>query len=294
VTFLDVGQGDAILTQAPEGRTALIDAGPGPSVAPALRQLGVESLDLLVATHPHADHIGGMVDVIESMPVRYFLDNGQPHPTATYERLLDALTRHPEIAYLEAIPRTIALGDVAIAVLPLPPAEFTEQNDNSVALVVRYGGFSAFLSGDSQRGEVTYLTRIGAVPDVTLLKAPHHGSDNGFTPAFLAAARPEVVVISVGNNNYGHPGPEAMSAYASVAERVLRTDLDGAIAVLGHEDGGFDVVAAPLRVPSVSGGPTPRLSRAHSRPSARRGLCRSTSSRMLPATTIGTRTASAP
>lgn len=109
VTFLDVGQGDAVLLQAPEGQTALVDAGRG-DVVPLLREMGVEQIDLLVATHPHADHIGGMAGVIQSMPVRFYMDNGQPHTTATYRRLVAALEARPEITYLEAVPRTISLG----------------------------------------------------------------------------------------------------------------------------------------------------------------------------------------
>ena len=81
VTFLDVGQADAILVRSPEGQTALVDAGRGEPLR-TLRELEVEQIDLLVATHPHADHIGGMAGVINSIPVRFYMDNGQPHTTA--------------------------------------------------------------------------------------------------------------------------------------------------------------------------------------------------------------------
>ena len=81
VVFLNVGQGDAILVRAPEGQSALIDAGPAAPLE-ALRELGVTQIDLLVATHPHADHIGGMVDVLNTIPVRFYMDNGEPYTTA--------------------------------------------------------------------------------------------------------------------------------------------------------------------------------------------------------------------
>lgn len=252
VTFLDVGQGDAVLLQAPEGRTALIDAGRG-DIVPLLREMGVAQLDLVIATHPHADHIGGMTGVIEAFPVRYFMDNGDPHSTATYRRLLAALETRPEITYLEAAPRTISLGSATIEVLPLLPRGTVGPNDRSVSVVVRYGDFTALLSGDSEVRQLTHLTGLGVVPALTLLKAPHHGSDNGFTWGFLRAARPRVVVVSVGRNDYGHPRPEALDAYAAVANETWRTDLHGHVRVLGREDGGYAVVLGE-EVASAGGG----------------------------------------
>lgn len=251
VTFLDVGQGDAVLLQAPEGQTALVDAGPE-DVVPLLREMGVQRIDLLVASHPHADHIGGMARVIEAMPVRFYMDNGDTHGTATYRRLMAALDARPGITYLEAVPRTISLGSAEIEVLPLLPRGTADPNNRSVTLVVRFGDFVAFLSGDSEVRQLTDLVGRGAVPALTLLKAPHHGSDNGFTPAFLRVARPEVVVISVGRNSYGHPRPAALRAYAGVAATVLRTDLEGHVAILAHRDGGH-AVARGERVASVLG-----------------------------------------
>ncbi len=251
VTFLDVGQGDAVLLQAPEGQTALVDAGRS-NVVPLLREMGVERIDLLVATHPHADHIGGMAGVIQAMPVRFYMDNGQTHSTDTYERLMAALDARPEITYLEAEPRTISLGSAEIEVLPLLPRGTTDHNNRSVALVVRFGEFRALLSGDSEVRQLTHLVGQGAVPALTLLKAPHHGSDNGFTRAFLEAARPEVVVISVGRNGYGHPRPAALRAFAGVGATVLRTDLEGHVAILGRPDGGYSV-ARGAQVASARG-----------------------------------------
>jgi competence protein ComEC len=240
VTFLDVGQADAIVVRAPEGQVALIDAGQSAPLG-LLAEMGIDGIDLLVATHPHADHIGGMAGVLDAIPVRFYMDNGQPHTTATYAHLLRTLQRHTEVTYLAAEPRAVSLGSARIDVLPLPAGEAEDLNDRSVGLVVTYGSFRAFLSGDSEVGELGHFLARGVVPDVTLLKAPHHGSDNGFTGEFLAAARPEAVVVSVGTNGYGHPRPEAMSAYAAVAEGVYRTDLHGHVTVLGYEDGRFEV-----------------------------------------------------
>ena len=253
VTFLDVGQGDAVLLQAPEGHTALVDAGRG-DVVPLLRAMGVERIDLLVATHPHADHIGGMAGGVASFPVRFFMDNGEPHTTATYRGLIAALEARPGITYLEATPRTISLGSATLEVLPLLPRGTAGLNDRSVTLLVRFGSFTALLSGDSEVRQLTHLVGLGAVPALTLLKAPHHGSDNGFTWSFLRVARPRVVVISVGRNSYGHPRRAALAAYATGAGEILRTDMHGHVEVRGREDGGFAVVRGDGVVSARAGG----------------------------------------
>ena len=266
VTVLDVGQADAILIRAPEGQTALVDAGRSSPVR-FLQQLGVDQIDLLVATHPHADHIGGMEDVINSIPVTFYMDNGQPHTTATYRNLVRTLQQRTDITYLTAEPRTIRLGSAEIEVLPLLPANSTDFNNRSVGLVLRYGSFVAFLSGDSETRELTFWVRQGVVPNVTVLKAPHHGSDNGFTQEFLQAAKPNLVVISVGRNSYGHPRPEAVQAYSSVAQRVLRTDRDGQVTIRGYRDGRYELQrgqgSASTRVTTETT-PTPEVVRISS------------------------------
>ena len=257
VTFLDVGQGDAILLQAPEGQTALIDAGRG-DIVTLLREMGVTGIDLLVATHPHADHIGGMTGVLESIPVRFYMDNGDPHTTATYRRLLSTLEARPEITYLEATPRTITLGSASLEVLPLLPRGSTDHNNRSVSLVLRFGDFTALLSGDSEVRQLTHFVNQQVVPKLTLLKAAHHGSDNGFTWSFLQTARPEVVVISVGRNGYGHPRPAALEAYTATAGETLRTDLHGHVQVQGHRNGAYAVVRG-TQVASATSSGSPRI-----------------------------------
>jgi beta-lactamase superfamily II metal-dependent hydrolase len=208
----------------------------------ALAARGVTRLDLLVATHPHADHVGGMVDVLAAMPVRYFMDNGQPHTTATYLNLIATLERRADVTYLAAEPRTLSLGSVALEVLPLPPLDVTH-NNRSVALVLRFGEFVALLTGDSEIEEIAWLLARDAVPDVALLKAAHHGSGDGVTSDFLSRARPELVVISVGRDNeYGHPHRDALAAYGAHTRAIYRTDLHGNVTVRGYADGRFAVI----------------------------------------------------
>jgi len=240
VTFLDVGQGDAIVIRAPDGRFAMIDAGRG-SPLRQLTRLGVDQLALLIATHAHVDHIGGLDDVLTARPVQTYLDNGTPHTTKTYLELMAHVERL-DVRYLQAVPRRLLLGGVSLEILPLP-SHTKEQNDRSVGVVLRYGEFSALLTGDSEHEELDFWLDGGLVEDVTLLKAPHHGASNGFTYAFLDAVEPELVVISVGEGNaYDHPRPDALAAYTSYADRVLRTDRDGTVTIFGYADGRYSVV----------------------------------------------------
>ncbi|MGD8288599.1 MAG: MBL fold metallo-hydrolase [Gemmatimonadota bacterium] len=242
ITFLDVGQGDAVVIQAPEGQTALVDAGPGVDVVPALEALGVTRLDLVVATHPHADHIGGMDDVLRSFPVRFYMDNGEPYTTSTYLSVMRELRSRREITYLEATPRTLELGSVSIEVLQMPATPDDNPNNRSVGLIVKRGAFRAFLSGDSEVDELLHFMELGEDLDVTLLKAPHHGSDDAVSDVFLSATTPDVVVISVGEDNrYGHPHAAALSDYTGSADELYRTDRDGQVTVAGFEDGSYEV-----------------------------------------------------
>jgi len=238
ITFLDVGQGDAILIRSPEGKVALVDAGPDDDILGSLQRHAVASVDIAIATHPHADHIGGMEAVIGSLPVKYYMDNAVPHTTATYLNLLGAL-QVSDVTYLEAVERTIELGSVKLMVIPPPGLD--NHNDNSIGLVVEHGDFRAMLAGDAQIEELNYLMSRG-VPTVTLLKASHHGSRDAVSPGWLAATKPEVVVISCGADNaYGHPDPWALRYYETVASEIFRTDLHGDVTVLAREDGTYEV-----------------------------------------------------
>ena len=253
ITFLDVGQGDGILIRSPEGKTALVDAGPSSPVGD-LRALDVTQIDLLVATHPHADHVGGMAHVIDSIPVSFYMDNGQPYTTATYQTLTQALQRKTNITHLTAETRTISLGSADIDVLAMPPSSSNTINPNnrSVGLVIKYGSFITFLSGDSEIEELSFWVQQDVVPDVAILKAPHHGANDGFTSEFLLDAKPEVVVIQVGSNTYGHPGAAALQAYTATADRILRNDQDGQVTVHGFEDGSYEITVVGQGISATS------------------------------------------
>ena len=240
ITFLDVGQGDATFIASPDGKRALVDAGRATwDVLEMLQGTGIDTLDLVVATHADMDHIGGLDGILYELPIRSYMDNGVPHTTREYRELMD-MVEWSGVPYLAATARTIALGDVSLRVLP-PWPEARSQNNASVGLLVEYGAFRMLLTGDAEREELGYFLRMG-VPTAAVLKAGHHGALNGVTPGWVQATKPRVVVISVGATNaYGHPDPMALRYYARYAEAIYRTDRDGEILVTGRQDGSFDV-----------------------------------------------------
>lgn len=242
--FLRVGQGDATLITTAEGRRVLIDAGPNANeVANLLGRRGVDTLDLAVASHNHADHIGGMAAVLRQIVVRAYLDNGVPATTVTYERTLRALEERG-VRYLRASERRISVGTLLLRVLPMPPRHSTrEQNDQTVGLVVEYGVFRALLAGDAEQAQRSFW-RNSARLRAHVLKVAHHGSANGTDEHWLAAVQPSLAVIPVGErNSYGHPAHRTLKLLAARAVRVLRTDRDGCITVLGLPDGSYRVSA---------------------------------------------------
>lgn len=231
---LDVGQGDAAIVITPENRTLLIDAGRSQeAVANALRALGIDTLHLVVASHAHADHIGGMPAVFATVPVLAYMDNGIPHNTSIYRRTMTAVER-TGTAYLAATSRTISLGSLTLRVLS-PPFR-GDQNNGSVGLLLEFGEFRALYTGDSERFGLDAWLRRDSVPAVTLVKVAHHGARNGTSPRWVAATRPRVALISVGPNSYGHPAAEVEWRWSTAGARVYRTDRQGTIEILATGD----------------------------------------------------------
>jgi beta-lactamase superfamily II metal-dependent hydrolase len=279
--ILDVGQGDSILIRSPEGKTALIDAGPSHAVVAALKKQGVTSLDLLVLSHHHSDHYGGMAEVVKTFKPRVFLATNSSHTTSSYLKLLETV-REAGIRAIQPgeAPRKIGLGSVVLTVFPQPPEDKKDENDNSIGLRLDLGDFSALLTGDSQDHARAYWEKEcpSLLKDVTILKLAHHGSRNGTDARWLDLARPEMAVASLGaGNDYGHPHAETLSLLQRKKIPLLRTDLDGTIAIVsdgkswdvttskrGHAAGGADEFAAGDR--SHGGGsrsPSPDPSRRH-------------------------------
>ncbi|MEP7324435.1 MAG: MBL fold metallo-hydrolase [Gemmatimonadota bacterium] len=242
LTFLDVGQGDAILIRS-DTFVVLIDAGRNQLAVDDLRRLGVDHVNLLVASHNHFDHIGGMDAIIRALPVALFIDNGCQESSEAQAYVEDAM-RERHLGSRAAWDTTFTLGPATLRILPSPfytPACDSSQNNLSVGAILRVGHFSALLTGDSEKYEEIAWVNAGLIPDVDVLKAAHHGADNGVTPGWIATANPEVVVISVGTNTYGHPCPGALGYYQTHGRRVLRTDRDGTVTVRVDSSGAYQV-----------------------------------------------------
>src|SRR6266545_503279 len=237
--FVDVGQGDAVIIRQ-GGKTALVDAGRSGEITLQLRGLGLDTIDLAVASHNHADHIGGMATGLTQFVVRYYLDNGVPHTTATYQRTVQAVAASGA-QYLRPTARTIGLGSATLRVMPPPPGA-GDQNNGSVGILVEFGEFRTLLTGDAELPELEYWLRYDSVPGVQIVKVAHHGSRNGTSPQWAERTRPAAAVISVGARNaYGHPSPQAIWQWEAVGARVYRTDRDGSVLVLANRDGTFVV-----------------------------------------------------
>lgn len=250
LVFLDVGQGTSVLILADDGRAVLYDGGPpGTDVAGQLEELGVTDLTLVIASHAHADHIGGLPEAIRRFRPGFFMDNALPHPTLAYERMLLAV-QEAGSRLLEPTRRVLSLGEATLTVIPPPGVAAYGQNDNSIGLRVEYGDFVAVLPGDAERAEWDWWLAVhpDLFTDVDVLLASHHGSRNGDTAEGLRHMSPDVVVISLGEDNpYGHPHASAFGLYAGA--EVFRTDMHGRVTVAAVQDGSWR--ATPERAGST-------------------------------------------
>jgi competence protein ComEC len=233
VTFFDVGEGDAALVESPAGARILVDGGRDPDlVAATLRRRGYERVDLVVASHLHADHVIGLQQVLRRFEVGLAVHPGVRAP------LLPTLTaEHPVETATDG--ESIRLGDVTVEVLgPTPDLReaaalsVTEQagaegpglNDASVVLRINWAGQCVLFTGDIEdAGQQDLLDQHAGRVDCTVMKAPHHGSGR-LLPEFVEAVDPEWVAVSVGQNTYGHPSPKALSLFEEAGAEVLRTD----------------------------------------------------------------------
>jgi len=242
VHLIDVGQGDSILIKT-RNKAVLIDAGEqdkGDEVVLYLQEQGVAALDLVISTHPHSDHIGGLPLVLRTLPVARIIDSAVPHSSQIY---LDYLTliEQQGIAFEQPDNQSIDLGgDVRLEILG-PVKQYRDLNNSSVVARLVAGKTSVLFTGDmEQAAETDLLDRWDL--QATILKVGHHGSDTSSGSEFLQEVDPELAVISVGaQNSYGHPD-EATLSRLSAAE-VARTDQAGTI-VLAIDNDGYSLLPA--------------------------------------------------
>ena len=242
IRFLDIGQGDCELIQLPTGETILIDSGDrGAPTVDLLREYGVKQLDLIIATHPHSDHMGEMRDVMRAFKVLEFWDSGFNHPTKTYS---DMLQERRDRGIKLTNPKrgdVLKLGDALIEVLN-PSTELPDNNANNASIVIRltYGSKRFLFTGDAETYEDStkpsaWEQMLETAKDklrADLLKAGHHGSSDGTTREVLDAVRPSIVTIScAAGNDYHHPTPRVIRMLEQARDQVklYRTDLEGTL-----------------------------------------------------------------
>jgi competence protein ComEC len=237
IAFLDVGQGDATLIRDGNGFDVLVDGGrkaAGDFLLDYMKDVGVDDLEVVLATHADSDHIGGLIAVIESndIQVENVYYNGYPGSTQTWMEFSNAVSSSG-LSLLEAqYPNAYSWGSIAVQVLnPTSGMIDPDQNDASVVLLLDYAQTTVLLPADIDMGIEDQLSSRAATLQADILKVAHHGSNLSTSQTFLQEVVPEEAIISVGLNSYGHPTEETISRLMGIGARVWRTDVIGTILV---------------------------------------------------------------
>lgn len=243
VTFIDVGQGDAALLELPSGEFILIDGGPegsGGRILSVLEEREIGKLDLVVLSHPHGDHYGGLRTVLNAVPVAELWENGESSSDYGYSKYREAVTAHGIPTVVPEQDEVRVYGEVVLRVLNREEG-YKEQNNDSLVLKVSFGFVDFLFAGDIEREEAADLVQDygTALLRSEVLKVPHHGSSD-MELEFIEACSPDFAVISCSADNlYGHPHQETLDHYRSIDAAVYRTDLLGNVkARVDYDTGG--------------------------------------------------------
>ncbi|HBC94523.1 MAG TPA: MBL fold metallo-hydrolase [Pelotomaculum sp.] len=234
VHFLDVGQGDCILVQLPNGRNMLVDAGKNDSAVAIIDYLeaqGIARLDYLVGTHPHEDHIGSLDTVIREFPVGEVLMPKVTASTKTFRDLLEAIAgKELQVATAKAGVNILEEEGLSVKVLAPVGSSYNDLNNYSAVIKITYREVSFLLEGDAESESEKEMLNSGADVRADVLKVGHHGSNSSTSPAFLSMVKPEYAVISLGaDNDYHHPHPTTIARLKKAGVDILRTDERGTI-----------------------------------------------------------------
>ncbi len=237
VHFIDVGQADSAFIELGNGQTMLIDAGrSGGDVVDYIRNLQYETIDYVVASHPHDDHIGGMATVLNSFNIGKMYMPKQAHTISAFTNMIDVIeNKGIDLYTAKAGTNILSSGNINIEVL----APFSESNSNlnNVSAVVRitYGKTVMLFTGDAEQVIENQLLNSGI--DVDVLKVGHHGAGSASSSSFIKAVSPDIAVISVGEgNSYGHPHADTLAILNEVGADIYRTDEQGTIVVTADQN----------------------------------------------------------
>ncbi|PIR05127.1 MAG: hypothetical protein COV57_00740 [Candidatus Liptonbacteria bacterium CG11_big_fil_rev_8_21_14_0_20_35_14] len=238
VYFLDIGQGDAIVLQLPGQRPAfvMIDTGFDKSASALLNKVLIGNrIDILVLTHEDRDHSGGAPFILKNYKVSALVNNGLQNIKETWKMVLESLEDRPQIALREG--DKILYGDSTITVLnPGKEVYGVNNNANSLVMLLESLGVSFLFTGDIDDKVEKKLLDSGLLKDVDVLKVPHHGSKYGSTNEFLKIVNPEISIITVGQNYFGHPRDETLKRLANIKSLIFRTDEAGGIKIYLKDD----------------------------------------------------------
>lgn len=252
VHVLDIGQGDAILLSK-DGKWALIDSGDvdhRPEMKRYLKEYGVDSLSSVIITHPHADHVGGMLAVFQTVPVEAVYDSGVPTSTNTYRTYLKQIKAKNIPFHVVKAGDVIPLFEDVDFHVVAPVETITEGkkkkpdlNNNSIVGRLTYGASSMLFTGDAEKDEEETILESGASLRSDVLKVGHHGSKTSSSPAFVKAVSPGAAVLSAGaGNSYGLPHQATLDRLAQGGvSHIFRTDRDGTVTFVTDGSGGFRV-----------------------------------------------------
>jgi competence protein ComEC len=254
--MIDVGQGDAVALRTPSGRWLLVDAGPRSAtfdsgarrIVPYLKREGVRRIEALLLTHPHLDHIGGAPAVLAAFDVGGILDPSRPHGSRPYLQVLEAAESDGGSWWRARRGMTFSIDGVTIEVLHPDAAvveapDLADPNDLSIVLLVHWGRGTILLTGDAPASVEEMI--VDRLPLLTVLKVGHHGSRTASASELLAAGRPGVALIGVGDgNSFGHPHAEVVERISTGGAEILRTDRDGDIRIRIHFDGTTEIGTA--------------------------------------------------
>lgn len=233
VHFLDIGQGDSIFVELPNGECMLIDAGvanKGEFIESYISESGYNKIDYLVATHPHADHIGSMAYIVRNMDIGQVYMPNVSTTTKTYEKLLEAIQQKGlKIKSAKAGMNIVEESDLRVDILAPVKIDEDELNNCSIIIKITYGYDSYLFIGDAEKEE---LDTVSSDLSADVLKVGHHGSRTSTTEKFLEQVNPKYAVISCGaDNDYGHPHKETIDLLEMLDVKYYRTDIEGTITI---------------------------------------------------------------
>lgn len=231
---LDVGQGDSTLI-AGSSQIMLIDAAEqeySDEISLYLREKGVKKIDVLVATHPHDDHIGGMADLMDQFRIGCLVLTEEYSSSSAYQEMLSAAEDYNISIIVPSPGETIPFADASCTVLGPLSIDEDNSNNNSIILRIEFGENKFLFTGDAEKEEERELIESGTDLSADFLHAGHHGSDTSSNSFFLSRVNPDCTVISCGvGNSFGHPSPEALERLKKWSGQIFRTDLEGTIVI---------------------------------------------------------------